>query len=147
MFIKLLPGPLLVLAGISIGLVMEPMANATTETFASLVNIAMSRMDRDMMVAPSGDVDRDFATMMIPHHQGAIDMAAAELRFGRDQILRRLAEGIVVEQQQEIVVMRQALAALPPAPANLPQADHPMGMSMHSQSMLSQSMRSSEKAN
>lgn len=85
------------------------------ESFQSLMDAAMSRMDKAMMVRPSGDPDRDFAEMMIPHHQGAIDMAEAELRFGNDTVLRRLAQGIIVEQQQEIAVMRQAIAALPQA--------------------------------
>jgi uncharacterized protein (DUF305 family) len=57
----------------------------------------------------SGDVDRDFARMMIPHHQGAIDMAIAELRYGKDERLRRLAQEIIVDQQQEIAVMHLAL--------------------------------------
>ena len=91
---------------------------ARPDTFATAVEDAMARMDRDMMRPPSGDADRDFATMMIPHHQGAVEMAEAELRFGRDPVLRRLAQGIIVEQRQEIAVMRQALAALPPASAS-----------------------------
>ncbi|HXS53013.1 MAG TPA: DUF305 domain-containing protein [Usitatibacter sp.] len=70
---------------------------------------AMNRMDRDMSIRHSGDADRDFAAMMIPHHQGAIDMAKAELQFGRDPVLLRLAQGIIVEQQQEIEVMRRDL--------------------------------------
>ena len=70
---------------------------------------AMTKMHRDMHVASSGDVDRDFAAMMIPHHQGAIDMAQAVLRYGRDQQMRRLAQEIIVEQQQEIAIMRQLL--------------------------------------
>jgi uncharacterized protein (DUF305 family) len=86
------------------------------ETFTDAMAAAMTRMDRDMMQPPSGDADRDFAAMMIPHHQGAIDMAEAELRFGRDPQLRRLAQGIIVEQQQEIVVMRQVLLTLPKTP-------------------------------
>ena len=49
--------------------------------------------------------------MMIPHHQGAVDLALAELRFGKDERLRRLAQGIIVEQQQEIAVMRSILDA------------------------------------
>jgi hypothetical protein len=93
---------------------------AAADTFASVMATAMARMDRDMMVRPSGDPDRDFATMMIPHHQGAVEMAEAELRFGHDPILRRLAQGIIVEQRQEIAVMRQAIAALPPAPTAAP---------------------------
>lgn len=87
------------------------------DTFASVVATAMARMERDMMRPSSGNADRDFATMMIPHHQGAVDMAEAELRFGQDHVLRRLAQGIIVEQRQEIAVMHQALAALPAAPA------------------------------
>ena len=88
---------------------------AVADTFASVMASAMTRMDHDMMVPGSGDADRDFAMMMIPHHQGAIEMAQAELRFGRDPVLRRLAQGIIVEQQQEIAVMRQAIAAQPAA--------------------------------
>lgn len=77
----------------------------------------MTRMDQGMAVPYSGDPDRDFAVMMIPHHQGAIDMAMIELRFGRDERLRRLAQGVIVEQRQEIAVMQQILDSLPPAPA------------------------------
>ena len=90
-------------------------APAKLDSFAAAMDAAMARMDRDMIQPPSADADRDFAAMMIPHHQGAVDVAEAELRFGHDPVLRRLAQGIIVEQQQEIVVMRQALAALPPA--------------------------------
>lgn len=89
---------------------------AVADTFASAMQAAMARMDRGMMAPASGDADRDFAAMMIPHHQGAVEMAEAELRFGRDPVLRRLAQGIIVEQRQEIAVMHQALATLPPAP-------------------------------
>jgi len=70
--------------------------------------IAMHRMMSDMNIAPSGDVDRDFSAMMIPHHQGAIAMAQAELRYGRNETLRRIAQEIIVDQQQEIAVMRLA---------------------------------------
>ncbi|HEX4273192.1 MAG TPA: DUF305 domain-containing protein, partial [Rhizomicrobium sp.] len=71
---------------------------------------AMNRMMRDMMVPPSGDADRDFAAMMIPHHQGAIDMAIAELKYGHNEQLRRIAQEIIIDQQQEIVAMRLAVA-------------------------------------
>lgn len=70
---------------------------------------AMHRMMSDMDIAPSGDVDRDFSAMMIPHHRGAIAMAQTELRYGRNRSLRRLAQEIIVDQQQEIAVMRLAL--------------------------------------
>ena len=75
----------------------------------------MARMHRAMAASPTADPDRDFAAMMIPHHQGAVEMAEAELRFGKDERLRRLAQGIIVEQRQEIAVMRQVLDTLPPA--------------------------------
>ena len=90
------------------------------DAFTAAMSEAMERMDHGMMVPPSGDPDRDFAAMMIPHHQGAVDMAEIELRFGKNEILRRLAEAIIVEQRQEIMVMHQVLdtlAAPPAAPA------------------------------
>ena len=67
---------------------------------------AMTKMMGDMGIQPSGDVDKDFVAMMIPHHQGAIDMALAELKFGRNERLRRMAQEIIVTQQQEILAMR-----------------------------------------
>jgi hypothetical protein len=79
------------------------------DTFSSMMDDAMRRMNAGMGVAPTGDPDRDFARMMIPHHQGAVDMALAELRFGRDERLRRLAQGIIVEQRQEIALMQSIL--------------------------------------
>jgi uncharacterized protein (DUF305 family) len=80
---------------------------------------AMNKMMADMTIKPTGDVDRDFVEMMVPHHQGAIDMAQAELKYGRNEQLRRLAQEIVVTQQQEIAVMRLALGdKLPPSVAS-----------------------------
>ena len=73
---------------------------------------AMERMQRDMSIVPSGDPDSDFAAMMIPHHQGAVDMAKLELQFGKNPVLRRLAQGIIVEQLQEIEVMQRELRQL-----------------------------------
>jgi len=73
---------------------------------------SMAKMDKGMMAAPmTGDPDHDFAAMMIPHHQGAVDMAKAVLLHGKDPVLRRLAQEIIVTQQQEIEVMRLRLAA------------------------------------
>ncbi len=60
-----------------------------------------------------GKPDADFALMMIPHHQGAIEMAKVELQFGADPNLRRLAQEIVVTQQSEIDVMKLALKNYP----------------------------------
>jgi len=84
--------------------------NSADSTFAWQMMQAMDRMDLGMKAAkPTDDPDRDFAAMMIPHHQGAIDMAKAELIYGHDPVLRRLAEGIIVEQQQEIELMQRSL--------------------------------------
>jgi uncharacterized protein (DUF305 family) len=85
---------------------------ADPNSFDLKMRAAMERMDRDMAISSSGDPDRDFAAMMIPHHQGAVDMAQVELQFGRDPALRRLAQAIIVEQLQEIEVMQRQLAAL-----------------------------------
>jgi uncharacterized protein (DUF305 family) len=75
---------------------------------------AMTKMMIDMGIRPSGDVDADFVAMMVPHHQGAIEMA--ELRYGRNEPLRRMAQEIIVTQLQEITAMRLSLGqALPPS--------------------------------
>jgi hypothetical protein len=71
--------------------------------------VAMNTMMAAMSIKPSGDVDTDFVAMMVPHHQGAIDMAQAELRYGHNEQLRRIAQEIIVTQQQEIAAMRFAL--------------------------------------
>jgi uncharacterized protein (DUF305 family) len=90
-------------------------AGTPNETaFLAENDAAMKKMMANMQIKPSGDVDQDFATLMIPHHQGAIDMAKAELQFGHDPVLRRLAQGIIVEQQQEIDLMRRELERLAP---------------------------------
>ncbi len=81
---------------------------------------AMERMMAAMNIDPSGNADRDFSAMMIPHHQGAIEMAQAELRHGHNEQLRRIAQEIIVEQQQEIVAMRFALGQQLPAPGAAP---------------------------
>ncbi|MDR3533163.1 MAG: DUF305 domain-containing protein [Rhodopila sp.] len=109
--------------GASLALLVFALAYARSmaaDDFTASMDAAMARMNHDMMLPPTGDPDRDFAAMMIPHHQGAIDMAEVELRFGHDQVLRRLAQAIIVEQQQEIAVMRQELAVLqvPATPSN-----------------------------
>jgi hypothetical protein len=77
---------------------------------------AMKKMMTDMVVTPTGDVDVDFVAMMVPHHQGAIEMALAVLRYGRNAQIRRLAQEIIVTQQQEIAAMRLAVGEpLPPS--------------------------------
>lgn len=77
---------------------------------------AMTKMMADMAVKATGDVDRDFVAMMVPHHQGAIDMAVAVLRYGRNEQIKRLAQEIIVTQQEEIAAMHLAVGnPLPPA--------------------------------
>ena len=99
---------------------------------------AMSKMMVDMGITPSGDIDRDFVAMMVPHHQGAIDMAQAELRYGQNEQLRRMAQEIIVTQQAEIAAMRLAVdQPLPPAtaaPGQRPVTQQPMTRSDNTKS-------------
>lgn len=119
-------GHVLILAVVSSGLVLAaPRSREVSDTDPTLERAylaqsqaAMTRMMDGMSMKPLGDVDRDFVRMMIPHHQGAIDMAMAVLRYGRNQRIRRLAQEIIVDQQQEIAAMRSAIGdPLPPAAA------------------------------
>jgi uncharacterized protein (DUF305 family) len=71
---------------------------------------ASERMHRDMAIRYTGDADRDFAAAMIPHHQGAIDMARVVLRHGSDPGIRALAENIIRVQEAEIAELRAFLA-------------------------------------
>ncbi|HTA46225.1 MAG TPA: DUF305 domain-containing protein [Bryobacteraceae bacterium] len=97
-----LAGMIAALSGVAIAQ-MQPHAMG----FMHAMKESMDRMDNGMKSAPmNGDVDHDFCTMMIPHHQGAIDMAEAELANGKDPVMRRLAEEIVVDQQSEIQAMQ-----------------------------------------
>lgn len=70
----------------------------------------MQKMMKDMAVKPTGNTDKDFVLMMMPHHQGAIDMAKVELQYGEDPMLRKLATDIVTAQEQEIAEMKSWLA-------------------------------------
>jgi uncharacterized protein (DUF305 family) len=88
--------------------------------FLSENETAMKKMMADMRVKPTGDVDRDFVAMMVPHHQGAVDMAKAELAYGHNEVLRHLAQDIVANQEQEISVMRHAVGDKSPAQAGSP---------------------------
>jgi Domain of unknown function (DUF305) len=118
-----------------------PVISAEESAFLKENDAAMTKMMNDMAAKPSGDIDRDFVAMMSPHHQGAIDMAVIELRYGKNEQLRRIAQEIIVDQMQEIAAMKLALGekvsdtapaptqptAAPPAAAN--EHHHP-GMQM-----------------
>ena len=113
-------------------------ATATDEApFWKENETAMIKMMNDMAIRPTGDIDRDFAAMMIPHHQGAIDMAISELRYGRNEQLRRIAQEIIVDQMQEIAAMKLAIgesvtnstpAPTQQEPASTPAQHHHSGM-------------------
>jgi uncharacterized protein (DUF305 family) len=90
----------------------SPSIGPEEAAFLAESEAAMNRMMAAMQIKPSGDTDRDFVAMMMPHHQGAIDMAEAELRYGRNEPLRGLAEEIIATQEQQIAVMRRAVGEL-----------------------------------
>jgi hypothetical protein len=110
--------------GASCGTHMHPDAAAhafpAEAAFLAENTAAMDVMMADMDIKPTGDVDRDFVAMMVPHHQGAIDMAKAVLRYGKNDQIRRLAQEIIVTQQQEIAAMRLAVGDPLPRPQMAP---------------------------
>lgn len=95
---------------------------ADEQPFLSANDAAMNYMVAEMVIKPSGDVDRDFVAMMVPHHERAIAMARAELHYGRDDQLGCLARKIIAARRQEISKMQTAagaeLPAAPPAQAS-----------------------------
>ena len=92
---------------VTLSLASPHLADAAASAFDAAAMAAMTRMDASMMHARmTGDADRDFIAMMLPHHAGAVAMATSELQYGHDPRLRRLAQEIVVTQGSEITVMR-----------------------------------------
>jgi uncharacterized protein (DUF305 family) len=118
-----------VLAAMPIRYVADRPDHSEEQAFLLENSVAMNKMMADMTVKPTGDVDRDFVEMMVPHHQGAVDMAKTELKYGHNEQLRRLAQEIIANQQQQIVVMRNAVsdgrssAAQSPGQPAVPAAD------------------------
>lgn len=85
--------------------------------FAPDMHAGMNKMMKDMESAPmTGDPDKDFLAMMIPHHEGAVEMARLVLVHGRDPLVRRLAEEIIASQTVEIQTMKERLAILKQKP-------------------------------
>lgn len=94
---------------------MAPMEHSGSGAAApdSLMGV-MDKMSKDMAAIPmTGNFDRDFAAMMIPHHQAAIDMARYELAHGKDPMMLKLARAVVAAQEKEISEMKQWLARHP----------------------------------
>jgi uncharacterized protein (DUF305 family) len=89
-------------------------ARSAESPFLAECRVAMATMMQGMHITSRGDPDAEFAAIMIPHHEGAIEMARSELKYGSNPQLRRLAQEIIITQQQEIIAMRMAS----PAPAS-----------------------------
>jgi uncharacterized protein (DUF305 family) len=95
------------------GLVLTSCEKAASPVDTALAQSMMAMHSAMHDVSLVGKPDADFALMMTPHHQGAIEMAKIELQFGTDPILRRLAQEIIITQQSEIDVMKLALRKYP----------------------------------
>ncbi len=89
------------------------MAPATENPANAAYMAAHDAMMANMHVALTGNPDRDFVLLMIPHHQGAIDMARVLLAHGTDPELRAMAQSIIDAQEGEIAAFQAWLAAHP----------------------------------
>jgi uncharacterized protein (DUF305 family) len=89
--------------------------SANSQSTAAFQAADQSMMSGMSSIQYTGDADRDFVAHMIPHHEGAVEMARVELKYGKDAKLRRLAKDIIAAQDREIAFMKQWLAAHPHA--------------------------------
>lgn len=84
-----------------------PMQQSSNDPATRAFQDANRRNMQTMMAMPmTGNADRDFATAMMHHHQGAIDMAQVELQYGKDAELKQMAQKIIADQQKEIDQLR-----------------------------------------
>jgi hypothetical protein len=120
-------------AGVSVS------ASPADAPFLAENNSAMAKMMKAMDVKATGNADKDFVATMVPHHQGAIDMSIAILRYGHNEQLKRLAEENIVTQQQEIAAMRLALGE--PLPPSVPAPDRPSAPASTQDSSMSHQMQ------
>lgn len=103
-----------ILAATAIACTAGAQMTSMSDGFMKAMDVSMVKMDKGMADAPmDGTADHDFATMMLAHHQGAIDMAKAELSYGKDPVMRRLAQEILVDQQSEMDAMNLWLKKRP----------------------------------
>ena len=111
------------------------MSASDTSPSTKAFQTAMSGMMKGMMAPATGKADLDFVQGMIPHHQGAIDMAKIVLQYGKDPEIKKLAEGIVKAQESEISAMNEWLtkidkASLPQSPESAKANDQAMATTM-----------------
>ncbi len=98
------------MSGTASGPSQDHLGSSSSDPVISAYQAAIEKMHRDMMITFTGDADRDFVAGMIPHHQGAIDMAEIVLKYGKDPEIRKLAQEIIAAQQKEIARMNAWLA-------------------------------------
>ncbi|KND60318.1 putative exported protein [Candidatus Burkholderia verschuerenii] len=91
----------------------KPAAESDSPSTAAFQAADHSMMSGMSNIQYTGDADRDFVAHMIPHHEGAVEMAKVELKYGKDAQLRKLAKDIIAAQDKEIAFMKKWLAAHP----------------------------------
>jgi len=112
---------ILLAGGLTISAQMDPnmkmdSSPGNDSDFSKDMKASMKKMHHDMMTAPmTGNVDHDFVAMMLPHHQGAVDMAEGEIKYGKDPAMLHLAQKIVTDQNTEIDEMNRWLKDHPSA--------------------------------
>ena len=103
----LVAAPLAIAAESMPGMTLAPAAKTPAAAESAK---AMAAMHKAMMAPYSGDADVDFATHMLPHHQGAVAMAEIELKYGKDPEMRALAQAVMAAQEAEMKQMNAWLA-------------------------------------